>query len=862
MTMQVETRAVPEPQEAMDESSRTNLKRQAEDQDPPGVGETMDASLLEEVEGLVRDLGFFGVHVTELFGPGKFTGRAESFGLNPGHAFDLRLKDENGVQWDLSDPDRQALCEEIIDYEKPYVLIGSPTCRAFSAIMNLNKDRDPEEYERKVIEGIRHLRFCVKQYKKQVREGRYFLHEHPDQAWSWKLDFMVELMEMEGVSRVTGHQCCWGQQTVDYDGEMGLVLKPTGWLSNSPCILEEMSRRCENESLPKSEWHVHVPLVGGAKTRPAQNYPPALVAAILRGLTAQLRVNGDLSAFTVGVTCEEDAVDWDMEEYEEFRDNISGQLLDAKMVRAGREEELKYMDDMKVLQEVPESLCWEETKAKPIPVKWVDVNKGDEARPEIRCRLVAKELKSAQQKAGIFRDDVFSATPPQEGVKMLFSRMMSRKRGDCRKRKLMFIDISRAHFHSPARRRVFVQLPAERRREGYCALLLKSMYGTRDAAANFADKVMEVLREMGFKIGVFCPCLCRHDEMDILLFYHGDDFVSEGDDDALEWFKTELSKRLMVKVRGVLGWDDGDLREITLLNRIVRLNKTETGIPCLEWEADARHVEIVTTQLKLNLDKGSKAVTSPGIKRTAEELTESPPLGAADVALFRSVCMRINYLAMDRIDLLFAAKEAARWMSKPTQVAMEMVKRIGRYLLRRPRMVQRFVQQDEPEVIKVACDSDHAGCVITRKSTSGIALYHGAHLLKATANTQSVIALSSGESEFYAIVRGTSVGLGAQSMCSDYGMKKGLVVETDATAGRGMALRLGAGKVRHLHTQYLWVQAIYRERLAKLNKVPGELNTADMMTKHLSGDTIDFFMDRCGFVIMQGRSELSLRAAV
>eukprot|EP00959_Pyramimonas_sp_CCMP1952_P182985 3826483-Pyramimonas_sp.AAC.1 len=82
---------------------------------------------------------------------------------------------------------------------------------------------------------------------------------------------------------------------------------------------------------------------------------------------------------------------------------------------------------------------------------------------------------------------------------------------------------------------------------------------------------------------------------------------------------------------------------------------------------------------------------------------------------------------------------------------MEMVKRIGRYLLRRPRIVQRFIQQDEPDVITVACDSDHAGCVLTMRSTTGVALYHGAHLLKATVNTQSVIALSSGESEFYAI---------------------------------------------------------------------------------------------------------------
>eukprot|EP00959_Pyramimonas_sp_CCMP1952_P005214 109604-Pyramimonas_sp.AAC.1 len=119
---------------------------------------------------------------------------------------------------------------------------------------------------------------------------------------------------------------------------------------------------------------------------------------------------------------------------------------------------------------------------------------------------------------------------------------------------------------------------------------------------------------------------------------------------------------LLVKVRGVLGWDDNDGKEIALLNRIVRLTEVQDGVPCLQWEADVRHVEIVLSQLKLKPGKGSKSVTSPGIKRTAEELESSASLGTAEASLFRSVCMRINYLAMDRIDLLFAAKEAARWM--------------------------------------------------------------------------------------------------------------------------------------------------------------------------------------------------------
>eukprot|EP00959_Pyramimonas_sp_CCMP1952_P095586 1998226-Pyramimonas_sp.AAC.1 len=130
-------------------------------------------------------------------------------------------------------------------------------CRAFSTIMIMNRTRDSEGHEKKVMEGIQHLRFCAKIYAKQVEQGRYFLREHPARAWSWKLDFMVDLSKLKGVSRVSGHQCCFGQQTVDLDGEKGLVLKPTGWMSNSECILRGVSRRCENESLPRGKWRTH-----------------------------------------------------------------------------------------------------------------------------------------------------------------------------------------------------------------------------------------------------------------------------------------------------------------------------------------------------------------------------------------------------------------------------------------------------------------------------------------------------------------------------------------------------------------------------------------------------------------------------
>ena len=138
------------------------------------------------------------------------------------------------------------------------------------------------------------------------------------------------------------------------------------------------------------------------------------------------------------------------------------------------------MDKLDVMTEVPIEQCWLETNAKPVGTKWVDINKGDDDRVELRARLVAMELKSQQVRAGISRDDVFSATPPLEAVRLLLSMMMTEKKV-VKRYKMMFIDISRAHFHSPARRRLYVELAPERARPGWCGLLTKSMYGTRDA---------------------------------------------------------------------------------------------------------------------------------------------------------------------------------------------------------------------------------------------------------------------------------------------------------------------------------------------------------------------------------------------
>ena len=95
-------------------------------------------------------------------------------------------------------------------------------------------------------------------------------------------------------------------------------------------------------------------------------------------------------------------------------------------------------------------------------------------------------------------------------------------------------------------------------------------------------------------------------------------------------------------------------------------------------------------------------------------------------------------------------------MSAPTQGDWERLKRLGRYLKGKPRVVKKFGWQKSTGILSIYADADWAGDKISRTSTSGGCIMMGRHLLKGWAKTQTLVALSSGESELYATLRAAS----------------------------------------------------------------------------------------------------------
>ena len=87
----------------------------------------------------------------------------------------------------------------------------------------------------------------------------------------------------------------------------------------------------------------------------------------------------------------------------------------------------------------------------------------------------------------------------------------------------------------------------------------------------------------------------------------------------------------------------------------------------------------------------------------------------------------------------------------------------------------------------------------------------GGHAIKYWAKSQHVIALSSGEAELYACVKASSEAMGLKAAMKDMGMDVKVKVLVDASAAIGMIMKEGLSGVRHIDTQYLWVQEAVRE---------------------------------------------------
>eukprot|EP00971_Amphidinium_carterae_P137637 2727858-Amphidinium_carterae.1 len=329
------------------------------------------------------------------------------------------------------------------------------------------------------------------------------------------------------------------------------------------------------------------------------------------------------------------------------------------------------------------------------------------------------------------------------------------------------------------------------------------------------------------------PCMYVHKTRDVKMESHGDDLFAAGDEPGIRWFMGWIKEQCECNVGNMIGLGPACSREGRFLKR--RFWVDEQG-----WhhEADAKHIEGLLVRAGLTEAKGME---TPGSQTVCDFTDASTPLGEADHAEFRHRAGVLQYLASDRVDARYAIKELMREASCPTLASQARVKRVLRYFVRYPQLVydyafcDEWAQSENKPVLNIWVDSDHASNP-DRKSTSGLIAMIRGHVIYEASSTQGVVALSSGEAEFYALVRGVVIGLHLKHMLQELLIKDlSIVLWSDSVAGRGMISRLGVGKkAKHIDVQYLFAQQYVREKVVEVKGCRGVDNVSDLCTKHVT----------------------------
>ena len=258
-----------------------------------------------------------------------------------------------------------------------------------------------------------------------------------------------------------------------------------------------------------------------------------------------------------------------------------------------------------------------------------------------------------------------------------------------------------------------------------------------------------------------------------------------------------------------------------------------------------------------NLAKDVPAVHSKFYKKTPMssdfgKKDESPELEGEAITKYRSIVGKLMYISGERADAQHAIQCLARSMSKPTEMAMKNAEHVVSYLFgtsgygvmmdsrKRGQSVMDVRPEEEAteateHLIEVVTDADDAGNKNDRRSTSSFQIFVDGNLVESRVRAQKAIALSSGESEFVAMVAGCSEGLLVRHLWNKLtGRSCAMKARSDSSAARSMVQRQGIGRVRQLDASLLWIQQKEKEKVLSVSPTPTDLNCADIGTKNLA----------------------------
>lgn len=487
--------------------------------------------------------------------------------------------------------------------------------------------------------------------------------------------------------------------------------------------------------------------------------------------------------------------------------NVDNALMEESWILA-MHEELNQFTRNNVWKLVP--------KPKEHPVigtKWIFKNKLDEQGnvTKNKARLVAKGYNQIE---GIDFDETFAPVARLEaiGIFLAFSCFKGFK--------LYQMDVKSAFLNGYLKEEVYVEQPPgfiDHESPNHVFKLNKALYGLKQAPRAWYDRLSTYLLKHDFSKGNADKTLfiLKKDKDILIVQVYVDDIIfGSTNKDLCHKFEKLMQDEFEMSMMGELKYFLG-----------FQVKQSKDGV----FITQEKYVKELLKRFGMENLKVAPTPMSPSTKVTKDETGKS-----VDEKLYRGMIGSLLYLTASRPDIMFAVCLCSRFQSDPKESHLKAIKRIFRYLVGTQKFGLWFPACDVFELVGYS-DSDFAGNLTDRKSTSGTVHLLGNSVVSWSSRKQNCVALSTTEAEYIALGSCCAQVLWMMMTLEDFGLNYRKV---PLRCDNKSAIDLSNNHVYHSRTKHIDVRHHFlRDHIVKedviIEFVPTDLQLADIFTKPL-----------------------------
>ena len=386
------------------------------------------------------------------------------------------------------------------------------------------------------------------------------------------------------------------------------------------------------------------------------------------------------------------------------------------------------------------------------------------------------------------------------------------------------IDFDSAYLNAPLKETIYMRPPKQLKNDAkFCnklLLLKKSIYGLKQAGREWNELLTSKLLELNWTQCIHEPCLFTrriNNCVEILLVYVDDLLIIAPNLERMSDCKKELLNLFQIK-------DLGGVKHFLNIS--------------ISIDYERKIINLKQPVLLNEFVKDIKGKTKTNIPITKELFNNVSDNAQQNIHLNQSKIGSLLYLSrFTRPEITFTVSFASRYVSFENGNCNSIIEKISRYLFSHQNLELK-IDCRNIDTFNCYSDSDFAGDILERYSTSGYTLFLGKGLVSWRSCKQSMIATSTMEAEYIALNVALKEAIGLSYIYDEIiGKKPEIIIYCDNNAVIEIIQNSKyRNKTKHIDVQYHFARKHFNIGTYKLERVESNNNLADIMTKPLDSN--------------------------